>query len=381
VLFRAGQLCQEPLPAPQLKTFLYTTEGFAATAQSLFYCLSNSKSTKMSNKTTAPQWLISFAFANIFIIWGSTFLAVTYALEGFPPFLLSGLRFASAGLILLGWRYAKGERISGLKALARNAVPGILILSFGTSLVAWCEQYVSSSEAAIVGATGPFWFIAIDRDNWKKYFSNKSIVLGLVIGFAGLLVFFQDSMRQTLHNGNSIRNISFFVLALSSVSWVLGSLFSKHYPAKGSTALNTAQQLLAASAVSMLISGLHGEWKGFSFAQVPPSAWAAMAFLVIMGSVVTYLSYIWLLSVRPPALVSVHTYINPVVAVFLGWLLRGEGISGIQLFGLAVILTGVFLTNMSRYRLSNRKKVVLRRLIGRIRLKLPLLVLSRPRSI
>jgi len=322
----------------------------------------------MSDKTTAPQWLITFAFANIFIIWGSTFLAVSFALQGFPPFLLSGLRFASAGLLLLGWRYAKGERISGMRAIARNAVPGILILSFGTSLVAWCEQYVSSSEAAIVGATGPFWFIAIDRRNWKKYFSSKSIAGGLVIGFAGLLLFFRGSMSAALQgNGSPIRNIAFLVLAAASISWVLGSLFSKNYPAQGSTALNTAQQLLAAATVCLLISGLRHEWQGFSFSKVPLAAWGGLLFLVIMGSVVTYLSYIWLLSVRPPALVSIHTYINPVVAVFAGWLLRGEGISNIQLLGLVVILSGVFLTNMSRYKLSLRRKVQLRRSLQRAR--------------
>ena len=308
------------------------------------------------------RWLVPVAFANIFIIWGSTFLAISYGLKGFPPFILSSLRFLTAGILLLAWQLIRGERPGTIRDWVRNAVPGILILSAGTGLVAWSEQYVSSSEAAILGASAPFWFIALDHKNWRNYFSDKLILTGLIAGFAGLLLFFSGSINAVSHGAaGSIRIAAFIVLALSSVSWVLGSLFSKNYPAKRSTVMNTAQQLIAGGAVSLLVSGIKGEWRQFAFSTVPPDAWLGLLFLVFMGSILAYQSYIWLLSVRPPALVSVHTYINPVVAVLIGWLFMSEMISLLQFIGLIIILAGVLLTNISRYKIRVRTKVRIRR--------------------
>jgi len=311
---------------------------------------------------TIQKRAIPLAFASIFIIWGSTFLAVIYGLKGFPPFILSGFRFLVAGLLLFAWKYAGGERRSRPADWGRNALTGILILTGGTGLVAWGEQYVSSTEAAIAIATGPFWFIAIDRRNWKHYFADPFIITGLVIGFTGLWLFLKDSVSGHAHGEGSLRAIAFTVLALSSVSWVIGSIFSRNYPAAGSTVMNTAQQLLMAGAASLLIAAFRGEWAAFSPAQVPLSAWAGLGFLVFFGSIIAYLSYIWLLSVRTPAIVSTHTYINPVVAVIAGWLFLGETISGSQFYGLSVILAGVLLTNIRRYRIGARNKVRLRRI-------------------
>ncbi|MBL0912583.1 MAG: EamA family transporter [Bacteroidia bacterium] len=312
-------------------------------------------------RNTIQKRAIPLAFASIFIIWGSTFLAVMYGLKGFPPFILSGFRFLAAGLLLFAWKYGSGERRLSLRDWGRNALTGILILTGGTGLVAWGEQYVSSTEAAIAIATGPFWFIAIDRKNWKHYFADPFIIMGLVIGFIGLWLFLKDSVSGHAHGEGSLRAVAFIVLALSSVSWVIGSIFSRNYPAKGSTVMNTSQQLLMAGVASMLIATFRGEWNTFSPAQVPLSAWAGLGFLVFFGSIIAYLSYIWLLSMRTPAIVSTHTYINPVVAVIAGWLFLGETISGSQFYGLSVILAGVLLTNVRHYRIGPRNKVRLRR--------------------
>lgn len=307
--------------------------------------------------------LVPIAYANIFIIWGSTFLAISYGLQGFPPFILSSLRFLAAGLILFAWRLSKGEAFPRFKSWGRNSITGTLILTGGTGLLAWGEQYVSTTEAAIAIATGPFWFIAIDKNNWKRYFSDKLIITGLIIGFAGLLLFLKGSISTpaAVAVDGRMRIIAFAVLALSSVSWVLGSLFSRNYPALGSTGMNTATQLLAAGMSSLLIASVRGEWAEFSLSAVPATAWYGLAFLVVFGSIVAYISYIWLLSVRPPAQVSTHTYINPVVAVFAGWLFLGEMISGIQFAGLGIILGGVLLTNLASYKLNIRTRVRIRR--------------------
>lgn len=314
--------------------------------------------------TNKSNWLIPLAFANIYVIWGITFLAISYGLKGFPPFILSGLRFFIAGAIIYGYLRAKGEKANSWINWRKNAITGILVLTGGTGLVGWGEQYVSASEAAIAIATGPFWFIAIDKKNWRYYFSNKLIPIGLVLGFAGLTIFLGGSMHAESAGSvsTSLRITAFIVLALSSISWVLGSLYSKNNPASHSTFMNIAQQLITAGAASFLIALFRNEWSGFSVADVPAEAWSGLLFLVFLGSIVAYVSYIWLLSVRPAALVSTHTYINPIVTVASGAIIANEVINGSQLLGLFIILSGVLLTNVTKYlKLSNRSKVKIRR--------------------
>lgn len=305
--------------------------------------------------------LVPIAFANIYLIWGATFLAITYGLQGFPPFILSGLRFLGAGMILFIWRILQGEKLPTFSDWTKNGIAGILILTGGTGLVSWGEQFVSSTEAAIVSATGTFWFIVIDKKNWKAYFSDKLILIGLIIGFVGLLVFLQGSATSSHVIADSTsRLIAFVILGISSIFWVLGSLFSKNNKTNNSTFSNISQQLLVAAFVSFVIGAIRGEWQTFSFFDVGYLAWLGLGFLVIFGSIIAYLSYIWLLTVQSPALVSTHTYINPIVAVFIGWLLANETITSLQFFGLIIILAGVLLTNLVNY-LPTRTRAMLRK--------------------
>lgn len=217
--------------------------------------------------TSKNSWLVPAAFINIYFIWGITFLAISFGLKGFPPFILSGFRFLAAGLLMIGWLLAKGEKANSLINWKKNAITGVLILTGGTGLVAWGEQYISASEAAIAIATGPFWFIAIDRKNWKYYFSDKFIPIGLIIGFVGLILFLNGSVSSAHHAASSgnLRITAFIVLALSSVAWVLGSLYSKKNPASHSTFMNIAQQLITAGVAAFIIATFRKEWHGFSF--------------------------------------------------------------------------------------------------------------------
>lgn len=312
------------------------------------------------------KWLVPVAFANIYVIWGITFLAISFGLKGFPPFILSGLRFLTAGVLIFGYLFSKGEKADSLVNWRKNAVTGILVLTGGTGLVGWGEQYVTASEAAIAIATGPFWFIAIDKKNWKYYFSDKLIIIGLLIGFAGLLLFLNGSVHTSASPtaSSSLRITAFIVLALSSVAWVLGSLYSKNNPASHSTFMNIAQQLITAGIAAFLIALFRNEWSGFSLTSVPLSAWLGLLFLVFFGSIIAYLSYICLLSVKPAALVSTHTYINPIVTVIAGWVVAKELINGKQFLGLFIILLGVLLTNATKYiQFTNRSKVKIRRTV------------------
>lgn len=301
---------------------------------------------------------VLLAFVGIYIIWGTTYLAISYGLKGFPPFILSGFRFLVAGVIILLWLWKKGEKPNSLTNWYKNFIPGIFILAIGVGLVAWAEQYLSSTEAAIIMASEPFWFILLDKKNWKSYLSNPLVITGLVIGMGGLLLFLKDSLQNGAHTADdTMRYASFGILFISSLLWVLGSLFSKNRASSHSIFMNVGQQLIVGGVASLIIASALGEWTVINWSAIPLEAWSGLAYLIFFGSIIAYLSFIWLLSIKPPALVSTHTYVNPVVAVVFGWIIAHENITGMQTIGLLVILLGVLLTNMINYKITKRSKV------------------------
>jgi drug/metabolite transporter (DMT)-like permease len=307
----------------------------------------------MKNKAVSPL-LIAFAFFNIYIIWGSTYLAVAYGLKNFPPFILVSLRYLTAGLIMLAWCKLKGEKLPETKFMLRQALSGTLMLVGGTGMIAWAEQYISSGQAAILVATEPLMFLLVDRKRWSEYFSNKYILGGLVIGFTGIFLFLK--LGVAVVNPSPMATIASIVVLFSAMLWVFGSLITKDSKGESSTVMNASIQLLAAGISSAIIAFSKSEQVGFSFGAVTFQAWAGLIFLIVMGSLVAYLSFIWLISIKPPAIISTHTYVNPVVAVFLGWLLIHESVNLAQLLSLIVILVGILLVNVPGY--NNRKKVV-----------------------
>lgn len=305
---------------------------------------------------------VLLAFVGIYIIWGTTYLAISYGLKGFPPFILSGFRFLVAGVFILLWLWKKGEKPNSLTNWYKNFIPGIFILAIGVGLVAWAEQYLSSTEAAIIMASEPFWFILLDKKNWKSYLSNPLVITGLVIGMGGLLLFLKDSLQNGAHTADdTMRYASFGILFISSLLWVLGSLFSKNRASSHSIFMNVGQQLIVGGVASLIIASILGEWTVINWNAIPLEAWSGLAYLIVFGSIIAYLSFIWLLSIKPPALVSTHTYVNPVVAVVFGWIIANENITGMQTIGLLVILLGVLLTNMINYKITKRSKVKWRR--------------------
>ncbi len=291
--------------------------------------------------------LVAAAFAAIYLIWGSTYTAIAVAIRDIPPLLMAGIRFITAGLLLYAYSRWKGEPVPSLPDAGRISLAGCLMLFMGTGAVAWAEQYISSGMTSIIVATVPLWFVLLDKRQWKFYFSNTWILVGLLVGFAGVIILFADR-RYFSFSGDNHKLISFFVLTAGTIAWAIGSLYSKYKPVMASTGMKAAIQMLAAGICSMLAGLLSGEHRHFSFADVAPDAWLALAYLIIFGSLIAYMSYVWLLSIRSPTLVGTYAYVNPVVAVFLGWLLIHEPISRQQLIALLVILSGVILVNLSR---------------------------------
>jgi drug/metabolite transporter (DMT)-like permease len=302
-------------------------------------------SNQLTHKAAPSKGLIIAAFAAIYIIWGSTYIAVLFAIKDIPVFLMAGSRFFIAGIILYIWCRLKGQPTPGLYSIVQTSFSGILMLFFGTGAVAWVEQYISSGLTAIIVASVPLWLVLIDKRQWQFHFSNKWILSGLLIGFAGVLLLFADK-KAISFSGDKMKLISFFVMIGGSISWAIGSLYSKYKKVEGTAAMKAAIQMMAAGLLFFVISPVVKNqivWNNIS-----GSAILAMFYLIFMGSLVGYISYIWLLSVRPPSLVGTYAYANPVVAVFLGWLLVHEKITQQQIIALVVILAGVILVNFPK---------------------------------
>lgn len=290
--------------------------------------------------------LIIAAFAAIYIIWGSTYIAIMIAIKDIPPLLMAGARFITAGLILYFVSRARGESTPPGSAITKISLSGILMLFCGTGSLAWVEQYLTTGLAAIIVATVPLWFVLFDKRQWKTNFSNKWIMTGLLVGFAGVLFLFADK-KSIDFSGDQLKIVGFFVLLIGTIFWSIGSLYSKYKPVPASTGMKAAFQMLAAGIVSVLAGLIMGEQKGFDIASVSSNSWMALLYLITFGSLVGYMAYVWLLSVRPPAIVGTYAYVNPVVAIFLGSLILHEAINPNQLLALGVILLGVILVSFS----------------------------------
>ena len=289
--------------------------------------------------------LIIAAFAAIYIVWGSTYIAILFAIKNIPVFMMSGIRFFTAGFILLTWCRLQGQPVPKLNSITQISFSGILMLFFGTGAVAWVEQYIPSSLAAIIVATVPLWLVLIDKRQWSFHFSSKWFIIGLVIGFAGVLLLFAD--RNTFSfSGDKMKLVSFFVMIAGSVSWAIGSLFLKYKKIDGTPAMKAAIQMIAAGILFIIVSAVTREEVVWS--NIPLSSILGLIYLIVMGSLLGYMAYIWLLTVRPPALVGTYAYVNPVVALLLGWLIVDEQITRHQVIALVVILIGVLLVNFPK---------------------------------
>lgn len=302
----------------------------------------------LSGRMKEPnKGLIIAAFAALYIIWGSTYLAIKFAIVDIPPFFLVAARFLSAGAVLLAGCLYKGEKLPSIKSLLLISVGGVLMLFVGNGAVSWSEQYVPSGLAAIVVATVPLWFIILDKKQWKYHFSNKRIIAGVLIGFAGVMMLFSDKGSVSL-SAEPLKLLSFFVLIAGTIGWAIGSLYSKYKTVEGTVTMKAAIQMIAAGIVALLVALATHQQDHLILSKISLEAILALLYLIIMGSLVGYMSYIWLLSVRPASLVGTYAYVNPIVAVFLGWLFANEPITLAQAIALIVIVAGVVMVNLRK---------------------------------
>ncbi|MBS1509494.1 MAG: EamA family transporter [Bacteroidetes bacterium] len=292
---------------------------------------------------------IILAFAAIYIVWGSSYYAVRLALQGFPPFTLSALRFLIGGTTLLLFCIVKKEKFPAKHLIVKNAVSGLVIFIGGVVAVVWAQQYISSSLASII-ITTPFWFIVLDKKQWPFYFSNKFIIGGLITGLAGVIILLGFKKGHAGNGTEFMQLVSILIMIAGSLMWVSGSLYLRYRPSASSVYVNTCIQLLSAGICCTIISWFCKEPQQIMQHAVPLKSWLSLLYLAIVSTMITFMAFVWLLTKQPPALVSTYAYVNPLVAVLLGWAIGGEKITSLQILALVIILSGVLLVNIPRYR-------------------------------
>lgn len=303
---------------------------------------------------------VAAAFATVYLAWGATYFFIRLSVQHIPPMLVGALRYVVAGLLLLGWCMLTRKPVFSWQVIRPAVVSGLLLLVGGNGLLIWAEQYIPSSLAAILLASGPIFFVLLDRSKWRENFRSKATIAGLAVGSVGLLLLFGERIRgeggETAGQSGNMETVALAVLIVATISWVAGSLYSKYKAAGNSNAVNAGWQMMAAGVAFAVISGLTGEWGRFHPQSVPMLSWISIAYLVTIGSLLGYSAYTWLLQVRPATQVSTHAYVNPVVAVLLGVVFAGEQLSWLQLLGLMVILASVLLINLAKYRAEARSR-------------------------
>lgn len=290
---------------------------------------------------------VLLAFLAVWIIWGSTYLAIRYAVETIPPLYTAGLRHLTAGAILLIWALAKGLRPTRQQIRA-SIVIGFFFFLIGHGTLHWAEQEVPSGLASLLIATEPIFVFALSELADRRWRMNATLAAGIALGLAGVAVLMKDS---TLSSSPRMLLGGCAVL-IGGFSWSIGIVYSRRSHLSGHPLLLSALSLLSGAAMLLVTGTIAGEARDFSFASVAPRSWGALAYLVLFGSVITFTAYNWLLEHYSPTLVATHTYVNPIVAVLLGWLLAREPVTLGVAAAAAMVVGAIFLVNRGTARLS-----------------------------
>jgi drug/metabolite transporter (DMT)-like permease len=287
------------------------------------------------------RWKIVLAFLAVYLCWGMTYLAMRVAVRDIPPHLMSGARFLVAGLVLYLWTRRRGDPKPSAIQWRSAAMVGAFLLLGGNATVAWAEQQVPSGLAAVLIAVAPIWMVAFE---WARGGPRpgKRVIAGLILGLVGLAIL----VSPQGDSATRVNPIGAVMLVLASASWAWGSVVSKSAPLPKSRFLATSMEMIGGGVLLLLTALAVGQFAHFRPAEVSANAVLAWLFLVVFGSLVGFTAYIWLLGVTSIAKVGTYAYVNPIVAVFLGWAILDEPVTGRTLIAAMVILVGVALVNI-----------------------------------
>jgi drug/metabolite transporter (DMT)-like permease len=302
-------------------------------------------SPKNINKQTA---IMIAAFAAVYLVWGSTYLAIKFALVSIPTFLMGGIRFTVAGLLMIAWaRFSRGYEKPTAAHWRTSAIVGFLLLTMGNGGVVLAEHYLSSGMTALMVATLPFWVILIGWLFMKTGRPSVRVTASLVIGFVGVMMLISGG---TSTEGSTALGtmIGIAAVSVSTVAWAVGSLYGIKAPTANSPVLAAGMQMLCGGVFLLIAGTVLGEWSSLHLASAEPGAWLALAYLIFFGAIVAFTAYSWLVKNVSPTALSTYAYVNPAIAVILGWAIAGEVLNGTMIFGAAIIVASVALITIKK---------------------------------
>lgn len=287
------------------------------------------------------RWKIALAFFAVYVCWGMTYLAMRVAVVDIPPHLLSGSRFVLAGVLLYVWARLRGHAAPTLQHWRSAAIIGGFLLLGGNASVAWAEKTVPSGLAAVLIAVAPIWMVGLE---WARGGPRPTrlVVAGLLLGLAGVALLVSGRASAEAR----VDPLGATILVLASASWAWGSVISKTAALPESPFVATSIEMSAGGVLLLLTAALAGQFRGFEVTQISAAAAASWVYLVVFGSLVGFTAYIWLLGVTSIAKAGTYAYVNPIVAVLLGWAILDEVVTGRMMLAAGVILVGVALVNV-----------------------------------
>lgn len=297
--------------------------------------------------STASRTAIVIALTTIYLVWGSTYLAIRVAVETMPPFAMASVRFLIAGIALFVVLMLRGLPLPTARQWRDNAIIGTLLLLGGNGLVVWAEQYIPSGIAALIIGVGPL-FIVLTEWAWPKgQRPTATTFSALLLGLAGI-VWLAAPWENSLDGG--LHKAGVFAILCSCVCWAIGSIFSRHASNSPNPFMSAALQMLCGGVALGIMAVLTGDFSRVNISAVSTHSWIAFAYLIIMGSLVGFSAFVWLMKNVQPALAATFAYVNPVVAVFLGWWLLDEVINSRTLVSTVIIITSVVIITVQKNR-------------------------------
>lgn len=303
----------------------------------------------MESTVRPAAWRILLAFGIIYLVWGSTFLFIRIGVHEVPPFLLAGIRFLSAGIILYGWMRLQGVKSPSVREWVGASFLGCIIFLFDYGALFWAEQRVPSGIAAVVLATIPLFIAILDILFLRTQRLTIRLAVALLIGLGGVAVL----MNNSLSLGEApIDRMGVLALTLASVSWSIATILIRKVPVPSSKAMSAAAQMLNGGVQLLVLAAVVGETRGFHVSAISMKAWIALAYLIAAGSIAGFTAYIWLLHYESPTKVGTYAYVNPVVAVMVGYFFGGESLGLRTVLGTALVLTSVLTITLEKARRS-----------------------------
>jgi len=292
----------------------------------------------MNVTSRPPAWKVLLAFGIIYFVWGSTFLAIRIGVHEVPPLLLAGMRFFVAGIVLYGWMRLRGERSPTPREWGAATILAALIFLVDYGCLFWAEQRIPSGIAAVMLATIPAFMTISEILILRTQRLTLRLTVALLVGLGGVAVLMSRSLsfgEVPLDTGGAC------ALIVAAISWSVAAALTRRLSLPSAKALSSAAQMLAGGVMLMLSAALFGEFRGFKIEAVSQRAWFALAYLIVAGSIIGFTAYVWLIHHESPTKVGTYAYVNPVVAVLVGYFLGGEALGRRTIMGTLLVLVSV----------------------------------------